>query len=57
MTINQVNIRDPYILLYNDRYYMYGTRSETCWGVADGFDCFISYTAVVFCVGTPRGLL
>jgi len=21
---------------------MYGTRSETCWGVADGFDCFIS---------------
>jgi len=42
MKIDQVKIRDPYILLYDDRYYMYGTRSESCWGMADGFDCFIS---------------
>lgn len=38
----QVNIRDPYILLHKDVYYLYGTRSATCWGEADGFDCYKS---------------
>lgn len=42
MRTNEINIRDPYILLHEDRYYLYGTRSETCWGEADGFDCYIS---------------
>lgn len=40
--ITEINIRDPYILPHNGKYYLYGTRSETCWGEADGFDCYVS---------------
>lgn len=42
MKIENVNIRDPYILLKDNKYYLYGTRSESCWGEAEGFDCYIS---------------
>lgn len=42
MKTNEVNIRDPFVLLHEGRYYLYGTRSATCWGPADGFDCYIS---------------
>ena len=42
MKLTDINIRDPYILRSGDWYYMYGTRAETCWGVAEGFDCFKS---------------
>ena len=42
MRAEEINIRDPYILAYNGRYYLYGTRSETCWGEAYGFDCYVS---------------
>lgn len=42
MKRNEVNIRDPYILVYEGNYYLYGTRSATCWGPADGFDCYVS---------------
>lgn len=42
MKTDKINIRDPYILLYEGKYYLYGTRSATCWGKADGFDCYIS---------------
>lgn len=37
-----INIRDPYILVHGGMYYMYGTRSATCWELADGFDCYKS---------------
>ena len=39
---NEINIRDPFVLLHEGRYYLYGTRSATCWGPAEGFDCYIS---------------
>ena len=42
MNREKVNIRDPYILLHEGIYYLYGTRSATCWGEADGFDCYKS---------------
>lgn len=42
MKTNEVNIRDPYVLVHEGNYYMYGTRSATCWGPADGFDCYVS---------------
>lgn len=42
MKREDINIRDPYILAYDEKYYLYGTRSKTCWGKADGFDCYIS---------------
>ena len=42
MKTSDVNIRDPFVLLHKGTYYLYGTRSETCWGPADGFDCYTS---------------
>lgn len=42
MKTNEINIRDPYVLLHAGKYYLYGTRSATCWGEADGFDCYVS---------------
>lgn len=39
---NEITMRDPYILPYNGKYYLYGTRSHTCWKNADGFDCYVS---------------
>ena len=42
MKTEQINIRDPYVLAHNGKYYLFGTRSETSWGEAFGFDCFVS---------------
>lgn len=42
MTLNEINIRDPYVLPYEGKYYMYGTRGATCWGECDGFDVYVS---------------
>jgi GH43 family beta-xylosidase len=42
MNIKEINIRDPYILPHDGKYYLYGTRSATTWGPADGFDCYVS---------------
>lgn len=42
MLTRDINIRDPYVLLHEGKYYLYGTRSATCWGLADGFDCYKS---------------
>lgn len=37
-----INIRDPFVLVDNDAYYLYGSRGETVWGIADGFDVYVS---------------
>ncbi|MBQ6314783.1 MAG: family 43 glycosylhydrolase [Mogibacterium sp.] len=42
MKNSEINIRDPFVLVHDNKYYLYGTRSETCWGPADGFDCYVS---------------
>lgn len=42
MKTQNINVRDPYVLLHEGVYYLYGTRSATCWGEADGFDCYCS---------------
>ena len=42
MNREKINIRDPFILVNEKKYYMYGTRAETCWTSATGFDCYIS---------------
>ena len=42
MKTSEVNIRDPFVLVHEGKYYLYGTRSATCWGPADGFDCYVS---------------
>jgi len=42
MKREQINIRDPYVLLDGETYYLYGTRSKTAWGPADGLDVYTS---------------
>ncbi len=42
MIQTDVAVRDPFVLVYEGRYYLYGTRVETCWGYADGFDVYVS---------------
>ena len=48
MKLNEINIRDPFILPYDGKYYMYGSRVgvtpeyPTHWGKQHGFDVFIS---------------
>ena len=42
MKLSDIHIRDPFVLLHEDKYYLYGTRGATCWGAADGFDVFVS---------------
>ena len=42
MKCTDINIRDPFVLVHGGKYYLYGTRGETCWGEADGFDVYES---------------
>ncbi|MBQ9211643.1 MAG: family 43 glycosylhydrolase [Clostridia bacterium] len=42
MRTEEINIRDPFVLLWEDTYYLYGTRGATCWGPATGFDVYRS---------------
>ena len=46
MKLSEINIRDPFILTYKGKYYMYGTRAATTWGgvptKALGFDVYES---------------
>ena len=42
LTLDQINLRDPFVLLHDDVYYLYGTRGATCWGPATGFDVYQS---------------
>lgn len=35
MKTTEINIRDPYVLVYEHKYYLYGTRSAATWGKAD----------------------
>ena len=42
MKTEEICIRDPFVMPYNGKYYLYGTRSHTTWGKADGFDCYTS---------------
>ena len=37
----EINVRDPFILPCDGKYYLYGTRGATCWGLADGFDVYV----------------
>ena len=42
MNFSDINIRDPYVMKTQGKYYLYGTRSATTWGPAEGFDCYES---------------
>lgn len=39
----EINIRDPFVLVHEGKYYLYGTRGPECWGnKATGLDCYVS---------------
>ncbi len=42
LKLNDIHLRDPFVLNAGDRYYLYGTRGATVWTEADGFDCYES---------------
>ncbi|MBR3788549.1 MAG: family 43 glycosylhydrolase [Clostridia bacterium] len=42
MKINEINIRDPFVLFENEKYYMYGTRGENFGQKTGGFDVYVS---------------
>ena len=47
MKLNEINIRDPFILTEGGKYYMYGTRAKYTWGDYGepkdfGFDVYVS---------------
>lgn len=42
MKRTDIHIRDPFVLVHEGLYYMYGTRGATCWGKASGFDVYTS---------------
>jgi arabinan endo-1,5-alpha-L-arabinosidase len=48
MERNDINIRDPFVLVHDGKYYLYGTRGYECWGKCTGLDCYISDDLVSF---------
>ena len=47
MKLTDINIRDPFILVHDGKYYMYGTRVDGntaygAWGQQTGFDVYVS---------------
>lgn len=42
MTFKDINIRDPFILPFDGKYYLYGTRGSTAWVSATGLDVYVS---------------
>ena len=42
MNFKDINIRDPFVLKSEGKYYLYGTRGETAWTSAFGLDVYVS---------------
>lgn len=43
MKFSDINIRDPFVLMYDSRYYMYGTRGSEAWtDKSTGLDVYVS---------------
>ena len=42
MKLKDIHIRDPFILNYKGKYYLYGTRGKGCWDNCSGFDVYTS---------------
>lgn len=41
MKLNEIHIRDPFVLVEDGQYYLYGTRGEGCWDTCSGFDVYV----------------
>ena len=42
MNLSEINLRDPFILLDDGKYYLYGTRGYEAWGECTGLDVYVS---------------
>ena len=42
MKNTDINIRDPFVLYEDGKYYMYGSRGEETWGICTGLDVYVS---------------
>lgn len=42
MKLNEIHIRDPFILVEDDKYYLYGSRGPEAWGKCTGLDVYVS---------------
>ncbi len=42
MKLKDIHIRDPFVLLADGKYYMYGSRGPETWGEGTGLDVYIS---------------
>ena len=42
MLCSEIQIRDPYVVLLDRKYYLYGTTGNNCWGKGYGFDAYTS---------------
>ena len=42
MKREEINIRDPFVLVHEGKYYLYGTRGAECWGKGTGLDVYVS---------------
>ena len=40
MLCSEIQIRDPYVVLLDGKYYLYGTTGNNCWGKGYGFDAY-----------------
>ena len=40
MKREEINIRDPFVLVHEGKYYLYGTRGNECWGTCTGLDVY-----------------
>ncbi len=60
MKFKDINIRDPFVLPYEGKYYLYGTRGATAWQAATGLDVFVSedlenWSEAHECFSVPEG--
>jgi hypothetical protein len=42
LALSDIHLRDPFVLVRDRHYYLYGTRGSTVFTEADGFDCYAS---------------
>ncbi len=60
MTFKDIHIRDPFILPYKGKYYLYGTRGSTAWITSTGLDVYVSddlenWSDAYECFSVPEG--
>ncbi|MBO5231743.1 MAG: family 43 glycosylhydrolase [Clostridia bacterium] len=61
MKLSDIHVRDPFILPYNGKYYLYGTNPALTWvSGQDGFDCWVSndlinWSESIKCFEAPEG--